>query len=269
MLLKNVLKYYLLILFSFNVQASPVQKIISLNLCADIILLQLADQSQQLSMTYLVNDMKSYYTIPESAQFNRGLVEEVTVFQADVILAHTFTSSLTLQRLEQLGWPIIKLKAAQTVDDIYQNIIQIGQAIQQEQKALRIVQQMKEALQQLPKLNQQKVLVFYPNGFSVGQQTLANNILSRLNLYNIAQDMGIVFWGKVSLEQMLQHQAEFIILSTSQSKTPALATQLLQHAVLQKSPHIEVANELWQCGSPLILKAMQHIIQKIQPNSIP
>ncbi|MEK7992049.1 MAG: ABC transporter substrate-binding protein [Thiotrichaceae bacterium] len=239
------------------------QKIISLNLCSDILLLQLADESQQLSITFLINGMRPHISIPKTVQFNRGLLEEITSFQADVILAHTFTSSLTLQRLEQLGWSVVKLKAAQTIEDIYRNITQVGKAIQRQHKALQIVENMKMAVQRITQLNQQKILVFHPNGFAVGQNTLVGNMLSHLNLHNITEEMGIVFWGKVGLEKILQYQPEFIILSTSLLTKPALATTLLQHAVLQKRPHIEVANNLWQCGNPLILKAMQHIIQQI------
>ncbi|MCV6639521.1 ABC transporter substrate-binding protein [Candidatus Albibeggiatoa sp. nov. NOAA] len=261
---KRCLIFLLFFLLNAAVQASPAQKIISLNLCADILLLLLSDESKTLSITYLSKDMQPYITIPQTTQFNRGLVEEVTVFQPDIVFAHTFTSSLTLQFLEQLGHTVIKLNTAQTLEDIYANINQVGDAIHRKEQARQLIQQMQADLQQLPKLNQQRVLVFYPNGFTVGQQTLADNVLSYLQLHNIADEIGIQFWGKTSLEHILKHQPELIILSRYHTNNAALATHLLKHSVLQKMPHIELDNRLWQCGNPFTVKAMQHISEAIR-----
>ncbi len=241
------------------------QKIISLNLCTDILLIQLAAKSQQLSLTHLVKDMSSHLSIPKTAQFNRGLVEEVILFQPDISIVHTFTNHTTVQRLQKLKIPMLKLKAAQKIEDIYYNLNQVGQAIGRETEARQVIQNMQTQLQTMPQLQQQSVLIFYPNGFTVGQQTLVHQIVARLNLHNVVQD--IQFWGKISLEQILYYHPKFIILSTENTDKPALATRLLRHKILQNINQIEVNNHFWQCGSPLILQAMQHISQKISATS--
>jgi iron complex transport system substrate-binding protein len=256
--------FFILLLLSSASQASSSKKIISVNFCSDIILLHLADEFHQLSVTYLIQQMDNYVDIPNATQFNRGLLEEIVIFKPDIILAHTFTNQLTQQRLQQLGWSVVQLQAAQNINNIYQNILRVGKAIEREEKAQQLVKQMKIKLQAIPTLQQQRVLIFYPNGFTAGQNSLANSVISQLNLHNIAKEMNIMFWGKVNLEQILQYQPDFIILSNTNVKTPSLATRLLQHPVLQNIPHIEVNNYLWQCGTPLILQTMQHISEKLR-----
>jgi len=260
---------FILLLCTVSAYATPIEKVISLNLCADIVLLHLAEPEQQLSLTFLTQEMSSYVTFPSSVQFNRGLVEEVIVFKPDLVLAHTFTSSLLLQNLKQLNLPVVKLKAAQNMDDIYQNLMDVGEAIHKTQQAKKIITQMQKTLTQLPQFQQQSVLLFYPNGFTVGQQTLANHVVTQLGLRNIAEKIGIQFWGKITLEQVLQHQPHFIILSKTESQAPALATRLLQHNSLQKQAYIEIDNRLWHCGTPLIMMAMQEIAQKLMTVSEP
>ena len=254
---------FTLLLCTISAHATPIEKVLSLNLCADIVLLHLADSEQQLSVTFLARDMPPYVTLPQSVEFNRGLIEEVVVFKPHIVLAHTFTSSLLLQNLKQLDLPVVKLKAAQNMDDIYQNLMDVGEAINKQQKAQQIVAQMQQTLKQLPQFSQQSVLVFYPNGFTVGQQTLVSHVVTKLGLNNLADKIGIQFWGKITLEQILQHQPHFIILSKTNSQAPALATRLLQHSSLQKQAYIEIDNRLWHCGTPLIMKAMQQIAQRL------
>lgn len=253
---------FILFWFTLSAHAAPINKVLSLNLCADILLLNLAEPELQLSITFLAQDMPPHVTLPKSVQFNWGILEEVVQFQPDLVFAHTFTNSLLLQNLEQLQFRVIKLEAAQNIDDIYHNLTKVGEAIQNPQRAQHIINQMQHRLKQMPQFQQQSTLVFYPNGFTVGQHTLASHIMTQLGLHNIADEMGIQFWGKTTLEQILQYQPHFIILSQSETQAPALATRLLQHPSLSQQLHIKIDNRLWHCGTPLVITAMQHIAQK-------
>jgi iron complex transport system substrate-binding protein len=234
------------------------QRIISINVCTDILLLLLAKE-QQLSVTFLAKDLADYIDLPPNLHFNRGILEQIIVFKPDIILAHSLSNSLLLQRLRQLQQNLIIIDAAQNIEQIYLNILQVAENINNLTQAHKLISTMQQQLQTMPQFTAQNTLVFYPNGFVAGNNTLANSVLKQLNLHNLATDLGIEYWGKLSLEQIIKFKPEIIIFSLEQVDTPALATKLLQHPVLRHARHITVDNKLWQCANPLIIQLLHQI----------
>src|SRR5213080_189550 len=66
-----------------------------------------------------------------------------------------------------------------------------------------------------PLTGRPRTVVLNPNGITVGQSTLANEIMSRAGLDNVAASLGIDNYNQVPLELVVTHGVEVLIVSAS------------------------------------------------------
>ncbi|MGB0498119.1 MAG: ABC transporter substrate-binding protein, partial [Rubricella sp.] len=68
-------------------------RVVSINLCTDILVLQLADPGQIAALTFLATDPRSSILAEEAAGFPliRGRAEEVFALDPDLVLAGAFS----------------------------------------------------------------------------------------------------------------------------------------------------------------------------------
>ena len=87
--------------------AAPKQlpKVVSINLCADQLVLAFAQPEQILSLSNLSHDPAGsvYFAAAKAYPVNTGQVEEVLPLGPDIIIAGQFTSRYTLELLKSVG----------------------------------------------------------------------------------------------------------------------------------------------------------------------
>ena len=103
-----------------NVGAAPPQRIVSINICGDLLALSLAPRARIASVTFLAADprMSPIAEAADGIPLNYGKAEEVLAFEPDLVLAGRHTTRATVALLERLGYPVIKLDIAQSLDDV-------------------------------------------------------------------------------------------------------------------------------------------------------
>ncbi len=86
--------------------AAPV-RVVSMNLCADELVLRLADRDQVLAVTYLARDSRGSTVATEAVGLpvTRGLTEEVVALKPDLVIAGAFTTRTTVGMLKRVGAP--------------------------------------------------------------------------------------------------------------------------------------------------------------------
>ncbi|APT34867.1 ABC transporter substrate-binding protein [Methylobacterium phyllosphaerae] len=90
--------------------AAPV-RVVSMNLCADELVLRLADRDQVLAVTYLARDSRGSTVATEAVGLpvTRGLTEEVVALKPDLVIAGAFTTRTTVGMLKRVGAPVLEL----------------------------------------------------------------------------------------------------------------------------------------------------------------
>ena len=112
-------------------------RVISINLCTDQLVLQLLDRDRIASVTYLAADPTISYSANRAVGLvkNHGLAEEVVALNPDLILAGAFTSRPTTSLLKKLGYRVIEFKMAGSFETLRQNIIKAGEVLDEEKKS--------------------------------------------------------------------------------------------------------------------------------------
>lgn len=242
--------------------ASP-QRIVSLNLCTDLMLLQMVEPSRIAALSHLAAEAQ-YSPLWQQAQAlprHSGLAEEVIALEPDLILAPAHMRGAR-PLLARAGYPIAEVALAQNLGDIYSATREIGRLTGNEAEAEQLVSQLQRRVSQSQAQHRsldKQALVYAPNGHTAGKNTFKNEILKVAGYRNTAAELGIQYYGNLSIEQVLYAQPDLIIIDDSTENQASLAQKFTAHPVMQKlntTQFIQVHAGLWLCASPLVTQVL-------------
>jgi len=134
----------------------------------------------------------------------------------------------------------------------------VGQVAGGEQLLATLRDQVRAIEANRPKRNLAAVIV-RPGGFTVGSESLANELLTLAGFTNVAAEGGLDRWGSLSMEALLRSSPEVIVLTGYRSTQPSLANAALEHPALArlgaKQRTVTVHTALWACGLPRSIEA--------------
>ncbi len=242
----------------------------SINLCTDQLVLRVADPAQILSRSGLASDPAESMLAAEAARYpqNYGSAEEVIQVGADVVLAGTLTSPFTRELLRRLGARLVEIEPEMSLDDTYRNLLTVGLAIDRAAEAELMVAGMRDrvaAIRARAPDPARNAVVVRPGGFTIGRETLANDLLELAGLRNDVAELDR--WGSLSVEALLRASPEFVVITRYRMNEASLANAFLAHPALadfgaeQKTLAIEARQVA--CGAPASLDAAEALVRQM------
>jgi len=250
-----------------NVSYSQPQRVVSINLCADELLLLLADPSQIVSLSYLSQDEQYSSWSSDAAQYpvNYAGAEEIIALQPDLVLAGQFSDPMVLRLFRQQGIKVVPIKRAQSLAELFDATLQVGNLLGHSALAVEMVAKWKAEIELLTVQNEESMpsmAMIGPNGYTEGRGTLRDQLLMKAGLRNVASDMNMVGNAEFSIEQLLVAQPDLLAIEDSTRNRHSLAQRLLQHPALQglSSQRVTVPASLWSCPGPSYVVALQRLV---------
>ena len=234
-------------------------RVVSINLCADQLVLSVAAPEQIASLSWLAADPAESMLAAAAARYpaNYGTAEEVIRLDPGVVIAGTYTSTFTKSLLRRLGYRIIEVAPATSLEAIAANIRQVGDALEQRTRADEVVSSMRMHMREIDERASGAsvaAVVVRPGGFTIERESLAHDILAHAGFRNIAAESGLDRWGSLSMEALLRARAELIVINLYRPNAPSLANGVLAHPALAAAAHRATTTTLpvvyWACGLP-------------------
>jgi iron complex transport system substrate-binding protein len=247
--------------------AGPAERVVSLNLCTDELLLRLADPAKISSVTWLSRDPSSSNVadLAQQVPINHGLAEQVVASEPDLVLAGTYTTRTAVGMLRRTAIPVIELGVPRDFDEIRQQIRDVAALVHAEEKGRQLIDEIDRrvaAVASKPRSMRPTAVVLNPNGATVGQGTLADQVMTAAGLVNIAGKLRTDKYGTIPLEIVALHEVDVLIVSASRNGPPSMATELLRHPVLSKLTRTRIVvlpGRLWNCGGPGVAEAVERL----------
>jgi len=251
-----------------TVAAKP-QRVVSLYLCADELVLQLAEPRNIASVTFLSRDPLNSNVADLAARvpINRGLAEEVLAQRPDVAIASAYDARPAVAMLKRAGVPVVNLGAPpRNIDEIRRDIRAVADAVGEPDKGERMIAGIDARLAVLPvppRGRKLSAIVLNPNGFTIGAGSLVDEIFARAGIDNLAARAGVDNYGRLPLETLVRSGADIAILNADRDGPPSLATEFLRHPVLagldQRTRLVVLPARLWTCGGPAVVEAIERL----------
>ena len=262
----------LLLCGSVSAHAADPRRIVSIGLCTDQLLLLLAERDQIASLsTWATNPDMSYMIDSVGAiPLNNASVEEVVAFEPDLVLASRFAAWDTARFLRRLGYQVRQLPATDSIADIYAMLRQVGDWTGNGERAETLIARMQRELAAIERRYSERprksVIIYSPNGFTVGADTLEDDLFRHAGYRNLAAEMGIDGYQPIALETLLAADPDVLQIERDLSRPDSLATARLDHPVLGRfgaqREDLEIPLRLRICGGPMITEAVEAMARR-------
>ncbi|MRH78148.1 ABC transporter substrate-binding protein [Spiribacter sp. C176] len=246
-------------------KATP-QRVVSMNLCTDQLAMLIADEDQLVSVSALAKDPLNSSMADQAAGYaiNHGRAEEIHLLNPDLVITGRFNAGPTVEMLRRLGISVVVFDPANSLHDIRDNLIKMGDVLGQPERAQTLVKEFDQRLAMLsqPALNPPRAALYFPNGYTRGDNTLLGDIVRTAGFANIAMEAGVQAGAHMSLEKLVM-AAPDIIITGSRHDGKSRSENILQHPALDTAARWQVKHELktsdWVCGTPQALAAVERI----------
>ena len=240
-------------------------RIVSMNLCADELVLRLADRQQIAAVTWLAQDPRGSTVAAEAEGIpqTRGLSEEIIALEPDLVIAGAFTTRQTVARLKRVGFTPMELGLPNDFAAVRGQIRTVADAVGHPERGEAMIADLNDKLTAVPAVEERRplrALVMRPNAFTVAPGTLGDAIIRAAGLVNVAAEIGRDRSGQVPLEAAVLADADLVVLDDAGRGTPSLADALLHHPILarlrREGRTISIPNRLWTCPGPQIAEVV-------------
>jgi iron complex transport system substrate-binding protein len=246
------------------------QRIVSINLCTDELLLQLVGPERVAAVTKFSADPEVSTVASEVKDIRKiqGGIEDVQACGPDLLVGGRFSHKATLRFFDRAGIPVLTFSVPKNFEDIYADIRKLAQGVGETARGEEIIQTMQANLAVL-KLRpgfKKKALFFQSGGLVPGLGTFENSIMEAAGLENLAATVGIRDYGSLSLEKLVGMKPDVLIYSSDQKQKPTIRGEVLSHPAIRKAlplvRTVTLPSAILNCGSPASVEAVRILVEE-------
>lgn len=237
-------------------RAQSPQRIVSLNLCTDQLLMALVQPGRIASITWLSRTEGDPSLLPLSRALpvNRGSAEELLALRPDLVIAGRFTTGTTRALLRKVGVPLLEVDSASDWEGVQRITREVAAAVGESARGEDLLRQMDADLGQIA--HRRPAVPLRAIGWSgagndvPGRDTMFNTILATAGAINLGARGGA---GSFDLEQVLHARPQVLLRGAAYGDKPALRNENARHRVLVSLPGvatIEYPEAVYGCGVP-------------------
>lgn len=240
-------------------------RVVSMNLCTDQLAMLVAAPGQLVSVSWLAADPETSALAKDTTGLvlNHGQAEEIFLMQPDLVLSGTYTTRATIDLLRKLGIRVEEFAPESSLADIRQNIIRMGEILDQPARASNILAKFDTALSEATASGVQgkTAATYFANSYTAGSGTLFDSLIAASGLENIAAQMGFSGTARLPLEVLLLAAPDVLIDADDHPAKPALAQENFIHPAYRhlaaNSARAVVPSKYTICGGPFTVEAIK------------
>ncbi|MBV9736505.1 MAG: ABC transporter substrate-binding protein [Acidisphaera sp.] len=240
------------LLLALAAPARAAERVVSLNLCTDQMLVLLAPEKVA-GLTPLARDPALSYVAAQAAGLPvvRPSAEAVLGRRPDLVLATSFAAQTTLALLEQSGLTVLRVGLPADFPVIRAQTRHLAAALGVAERGEALIARMDATLAlAAPRLPPVRAVLWGARGYAAGPGTLGDAVLRAAGL----EDAGA--GGRLDLEALVAHPPDLLVVPTA-PRFPSLATALLDHPATSGITRVAIPPALLICGGPFTARAVR------------
>jgi iron complex transport system substrate-binding protein len=249
--------------------AEPPRRIVSLNLCADQILIDLVPPDRILALSHLAADPKVSAIADRVAgiHLTRGEAEIVLRLDPDLVIAGEFSTPATVSLLERMGRRVEKVPLASDIAGVRTLVLRLAQIVGEEARGAALVAEFDRRLAAAapaePQSHRPTALVYQVNGLASGRNSLANAVMRAAGFENLAARTRLGPGGQIALEALVASPPDVLVLTGPIDEYRTAVAANLRHPALRQlmtsRPSLILPWRQWLCGTPHLAAAVERL----------
>lgn len=254
--------------------ADAPRRVVSINLCADQLLLALADPEQIASLSVNATDPVLSFAA-EAARLHRhdaADAESVIALDPDLVLAGAFTRSETRDMLRRLGYRVVDLDVVESIDQAVAQVREVasllGHPDRGEALAGLIDYAKAQANRPHPGIEPPSVLVYQRRGYVTGSRSMASDLVAAVGLRDLGPQLVGDYGGFVALERIVQSPPDYLVVADADPELVDQGIALLEHPALVRlfppARRLELPERLTVCSGPSLPEALRFLSGEVR-----
>ncbi len=243
-------------------------RILSVNVTSDEILLAMAPE-RLIGLSVVADDPDSSNVAREAAAIStrvNGDIERILMLAPDLVVIGGHSADVARQA-EGLGMRVFRIQGFESIDWIRSLIRTLGAAAGATERAEQIVAEMTrriDAVQaRVAGLARPRVLLYSESGWVGGSRTTLDDVIRAAGGMNVAAELGITGWRKVSPEQVVMANPEVILVRDARRWESGFRQALLADPVFQSVSALR-ARRVYGVPARLLVTGSQHIAETVE-----
>ncbi len=252
---------------SLTAQNAKPQRIVSLNLCTDQILIDLVPRPRISALSHVAADasVSSIADRAKGIKRVRGEAEEVLALDPDLVITTEFSTPTTVSMLERLGRRVVKVPFASDISGVRDVVRRIAEAVGETATGNAVIAKLDQRLAALAMPASAgpapTVVIYQVNSIASATGTLEDEALRIAGFRNLATELHLEPGGRVALESIVANPPDLIVLSGPSDEYRTVVADALTHpalkAVMRDRATLVVPWRHWLCGTPDIAAAIE------------
>lgn len=243
------------------------QRIVSLNLCTDQIVVDLVPRGRIRAVSHLAAD-PLVSAVAEKARgipWTRGNAEEVLSFAPDLVIAGEYTTPATVALLERLGINILKVPGASDFEGVRAVTRLIADAVGEREQGDRLLTDFDRRLgaTSVDDNNRPSAVVYQVN-LAAGPGSIADTVLRAAGFSNLTAKFDLGPGGQLPLEALVANPPDLIVLSGPIDEYRTVVADNLRHpalaALMRTRRTATLPWRLWLCATPHLADAVERLV---------
>ncbi len=250
----------------------PPQRIVSLNLCADQLLLRLADKDRIASLSPLVRDRGFSYLVADSldVQVNEGRGEVILFTGADLVLTGRYGAHAKRELLQRHGVDVMVLDPWRTVENGREQIRSVAARVGYPERGEALIAEIDAALVRTKDIvpRGRSLLIYHRRGWVPGPDSFMGELARHMGFTLHQETLGLSRGGLVRLEAVVATPPDYVLIDPIAGRSIDNGSALLAHPALNDvvppERRLTVADNLTICAGPSTPAAIDALAAEVR-----
>jgi iron complex transport system substrate-binding protein len=253
---------------SSGAAAAP-SRIVSLNLCADILLVALVPPARIAGLSRNATDpeLSPIVEIAATLPLVGQNVEAVLGRDPDLVVVSRYGAAPTKALLRRIGLRTHEVGAMASFRQFADELRELGATLEARDTAEALIARMEARLAAIARPvapTAPAALAYGPRGATEGAGSLLDEVIALAGLRNRAAELGFGAWGTLPLEMALRARPDMLVLEGHAESHASRARDLIRHPAFRhlKPPpaRIVVPGSALLCAGPATIDAVGQLV---------
>jgi iron complex transport system substrate-binding protein len=263
-------------LFASLLGAAPAptlpRRVVSLNMCADQLVIALADRSQIAGLTEWARDPQLSFYAEQAASlpFTHRSAEEILERRPDLVIGAPYRTKDVLKPLKARGVAMLDLPQKDGLDGVEESIRAVAGALGHPERGDALIASIRSQLATVgaPPGRGRTAAYYQRQGYLTGTGTLVDDMMRRVGLVNVAGRLGRPALSQIPLEQLVLAHPDFVVTEDGTRRGEDRSGAAIRHPLLDRAlrpgHHLYIPQALTVCGGPAYPRAVAMLADQIR-----
>ncbi|WP_375570783.1 ABC transporter substrate-binding protein [Ahrensia marina] len=241
------------------------ERVVSLNMCTDQLLLALADPNQIVGLSRFAGNGRLSYAAEQAAAYPQlpAAAEAVIALEPDMVLTGLFTNRAAKDMLARFDYRVEEVPFSRSLEEAYAAIRLVAEMVGHPQRGQVLIDQIDAALSAARSDEQLTALIIRRRGYATGIESLIGDLLAQLGMPLASERLVGARGGFADLETIIRAEPDVLITPTLTRQGEDQGSALLAHRALNEryppSRRIAMPERLTLCAGPSLIEAIETI----------